>query len=185
MLDIGNPFVKTDLIAALQTVNGTISDYMAALSPEAFYDHPPEVWSPAENLQHLIQSVSPVVRAMQFPREKLSARFGLADRPSQPYADMVAQYKHLISGGVQAMGQYIPVLDAAITDQGAVQAQILANWRQVGDDLTTTLDGWNEADLDSYQLPHPILGVLTMREMLFFTLYHNQHHLNDTKRLFE
>jgi hypothetical protein len=185
MLDIGNPFVKSDVLQALQTVDQTISDYFAALSPEAFFAHPPEVWSPAENLQHLIQSVSPIVRALQIPREKLAGRFGLADRPSQPYADMVAQYKGLLTEGVQATGQYIPVLDGLPTDGKAGQEQIVANWRQVCDDLAGALDGWGEAELDSYQLPHPALGVLTMRDMLFFTLYHNQHHLNDTKRLFE
>jgi hypothetical protein len=29
-----------------------------------------------------------------------------------------------------------------------------------------------------YRLPHPLLGKLTVREMLFFTVYHNAHHLD-------
>jgi hypothetical protein len=37
--------------------------------------------------------------------------------------------------------------------------------------------GWREADLDRYLLPHPLLGKLTLREMLHFTLYHNYHHV--------
>ena len=32
------------------------------------------------------------------------------------------------------------------------------------------------ADLDAVLLPHPLLGKLTVREMLFFTVYHVQHH---------
>jgi hypothetical protein len=38
---------------------------------------------------------------------------------------------------------------------------------------------WSEAELDRYTLPHPLLGDLTMREMLCFTLYHNQRHISD------
>ena len=35
----------------------------------------------------------------------------------------------------------------------------------------------SQADLDRYRLPHPLLGKLTVREMLFFTVYHNYHHV--------
>ena len=30
--------------------------------------------------------------------------------------------------------------------------------------------------LDHYLLPHPLLGKITLREMLFFSAYHIQHH---------
>ena len=32
-------------------------------------------------------------------------------------------------------------------------------------------------DLDVYILPHPLLGKVTLREMLYFTIHHNEHHL--------
>ncbi len=44
--------------------------------------------------------------------------------------------------------------------------------------LVGKIPGWSEAALDRYRLPHPLLGKLTVREMLFFTLYHNAHHLD-------
>jgi hypothetical protein len=31
-------------------------------------------------------------------------------------------------------------------------------------------------------LPHPLLGKITIREMLYFTAYHVQHHENIIKR---
>lgn len=34
-----------------------------------------------------------------------------------------------------------------------------------------------ESALGRRQLPHPLLGPLTVREMLLFTLYHNRHHV--------
>jgi len=41
---------------------------------------------------------------------------------------------------------------------------------------------WSELQMDRIRLPHPVLGKLSVREMLFFTLYHNQHHLDAAKR---
>ena len=35
---------------------------------------------------------------------------------------------------------------------------------------------WSEKKLDRYQAPHPALGKLTIREMLYFTIFHNVHH---------
>jgi hypothetical protein len=30
--------------------------------------------------------------------------------------------------------------------------------------------------LDEYLLPHPLIGKLTIREILYFTIYHNLRH---------
>ncbi|NBX80802.1 MAG: DinB family protein, partial [Flavobacteriales bacterium] len=43
-------------------------------------------------------------------------------------------------------------------------------------------DNFTEDDLDKYVLPHPLLGKLTLREMLCFTIYHVKHHVEIIKR---
>jgi hypothetical protein len=43
-------------------------------------------------------------------------------------------------------------------------------------ELCLRLGNFTEEDLDSYCLPHPLLGNLTMREMLYNAIYHVQHH---------
>ena len=76
--------------------------------------------------------------------------------------------------------------DGALPDDRTLaQAEILANWRDMSQKLTGYLDGWTEAELDTYQLPHLLMSMMTKREMLIFTLYHNLHHLEDAKRLAE
>ena len=44
--------------------------------------------------------------------------------------------------------------------------------------LIKRVQQYDENALDHYILPHPLLGKLTMREMLFFTIHHNFHHLH-------
>ena len=48
--------------------------------------------------------------------------------------------------------------------------------------LVTEVERWSERAMDRYRLPHPLLGQLTVREMLFFTLYHNVHHIHVVAR---
>jgi hypothetical protein len=40
------------------------------------------------------------------------------------------------------------------------------------------LNNWKDADMDRYSLPHPLLGTITVREILFFTIYHSMRHMS-------
>lgn len=50
--------------------------------------------------------------------------------------------------------------------------------------LCAAITRWPEPALDAHRLPHPLIGRLTVREMLLFTLYHNRHHLENVQRRF-
>jgi len=40
---------------------------------------------------------------------------------------------------------------------------------------------WREHDLDTYLLPHPLMGRMTIREIVIWTAYHTEHHYNTLK----
>jgi hypothetical protein len=42
--------------------------------------------------------------------------------------------------------------------------------------LSARVEGFSEQQLDLLILPHPLLGKLTLREMIYFTIYHAGHH---------
>ena len=54
--------------------------------------------------------------------------------------------------------------------------ELLKRFLEAKDLLVKNLDRWPKGSLDKYQLPHPLLGKITVREMLYFTIYHTQHH---------
>ena len=56
------------------------------------------------------------------------------------------------------------------------RGQVIDRWRQASAALAASAGRWSEKALDRYQLPHPLLGNMTTRELLFFTVYHNAHH---------
>jgi hypothetical protein len=53
------------------------------------------------------------------------------------------------------------------------------------EELGRRVVSWSEIDLDRYRLPHPLLGKLTVREMLFFTLQHLAHHASKVEARLE
>jgi uncharacterized damage-inducible protein DinB len=54
--------------------------------------------------------------------------------------------------------------------------EIRAKWQSMGQLYAKNVERWSEKELDKRQLPHPLMGKLTLREMLFFTHYHTLHH---------
>lgn len=183
MSSVSDPFSKFEVMETLRGVNHTVTEYFSGLTPDTFFAHPEGVWSPAENLQHLIQSVSPVAQALGIPSESLHKRFGVAERPSRGYSELVRLYQAELAKGAVTTSQYEPVLDGLPGEPHMAQDDILRNWERVSGGLLDILERQSDDDLDRTQLPHPLLGLLTMRELLLWTAYHNLHHVDDARRL--
>jgi hypothetical protein len=179
---VGSPSSLTEIQAALTRVDAEVSRYFASIPAGVFFAHPPQVWSPAENVAHLVKSIRPVVLALRVPR-RLSGLIWGAPASSRTFAELVAFYKAALAAGGTAPAQFVPELAEPTGDLDAAKATILADWQRTAAKLEAALANWKDEDLDKANLPHPLLGKLTVREVLFFTLYHNLHHVNDVHRL--
>lgn len=132
-------------------------------------------------MRHLAKSVRPVASALRLPRPILGLLFGLALRKGESFAALVDRYHARLAAGGGA-GRFAPRPVERPDDPGAFRATVVGRWRQAEDSLCAAVERWNEKALDRYRMPHPLLGKLTVREMLFFTLYHGVHHARITER---
>ena len=179
---LGNPFTKQEIVAALAAEVTAVHDFFAAIPVEQFFVAPAEVWTPADNLVHLIKSIAPVAMALSMPKTALRVRFGWVSHETRPLAEVRRVYVHeALANGGQAGGPFLPEVSGEAT--AVHQAHILEKWQDKAAELLIALEKWSDKALDSYLLPHPLLGKMTVREILFFTLYHNMHHVNDVQRL--
>jgi hypothetical protein len=127
-------------------------------------------WSAAQQLDHIIKSVSPVKLALSLPTFLLKLVFGKANRKSRSYDELVAKYHEKLKAGGRASGRFLP--PPKINSVESLSKKL----NEVTRSLTTKTDSFSEEQLDLLILPHPLLGKLTLREMLYFTIYHVQHH---------
>lgn len=117
---------------------------------------------------------------MRLPKLMLRLMFGTAAE-SRRYAEVRAVYLAALAGGGAASGRYVPPAGVP-EDPEASRARALNGWRRTGDRLVARVGKWRENALDTYRLPHPLLGKMSVREMLFFTHYHDGHHLELVRR---
>jgi hypothetical protein len=176
MFSTGAPQTRSEILASLQRLHGESNAFLDTLSDAEFFTPQGEKWSPAEQVRHLTKSVRPVAQALRLPRIALALLFGYRRAASRSFAEIEAFYQTKLKTGVTA-GRFAPSSQPAPIDPRARRAEIMNYWNAAHSRLERAIASWPEAALDRYRLPHPVLGRLTLREMLFFTLYHNAHHV--------
>jgi hypothetical protein len=98
----------------------------------------------------------------------------MANRPSRSYEELVIKYKAKLAAGGKATSRFIPKKEISISASTQKLTRLINS-------LCANLNSYSETQLDQFILPHPLLGKLTLREMLYFTIYHVQHHFDQVK----
>ena len=173
-------YSRAEIIAGLIKNIDVFNQYVSGLNKSQFESNPAGKWSPGQNLDHLIRSIKPLVLAYGLPKFMLKWKFGKANRPSKSFEALVEKYKLKLSAGGIASARFQPQV-VAFDDK----EKLIEKYNLLKNSLLKKINHWKEADLDKYILPHPLLGKLTLREMLFFTIYHNEHHLLLLKQKFD
>lgn len=168
MFDVEAPHSKAEIATALGVLAAELESYLEDFGEDEFFAPQRQFWSPAEHLRHLSKSVRAVARGLRMPKLVL-VFFGLGAGRSRTFSEMWELYRQALADGGQA-GPYAP------SSESPGRRLIMERWHGAGDELNHAMVWWSEAALDRYRLPHPLLGKLTGREMLFFTVFHNAHH---------
>jgi DinB superfamily len=167
---------KSDLLIALDDSNQRAENWFHAMPANEFFARHGDVWSPSDNVDHLIRAVKPIAKALKLPKITLQAMFGKPKKPSMTYEELCQVYRDEIAKGAQASGRYLPNQESPVEDAEDKMKSLLDQWSRANNELLSVVEKWDEKELDRYLLPHPLIGKLTIREMIFFTIYHNLRH---------
>ena len=166
-----------EIVAGLEQRFGDVMSWFTDREVHQFESGPDGHWTEGQQLDHLLRSTKPLNLALRLPRVALRLKFGTTSRACDGYDDLVARYDRLLAEGGKASGQFVPPKVLATE-----KATLLERFRQEGTRLVAIAGKWSEPDLDTYQLPHPLLGNLSIREMLQFAYHHMGHHLETLRR---
>jgi hypothetical protein len=162
---------KEAIIQLLDKNYKDFANFVATQSAEQFCYAPEGKWTSGQQTDHLIRAVRPVRLGLWLPKFMPKLLFGTSNRPSKTYDELVAKYQAKLAAGGKASRAFIPPTIAATKQAILVNAVLKEK-----DNLLKAIASWSESDLDKYLMPHPLLGKLTIREMLYFTAYHAEHH---------
>jgi len=169
---------KPEVIDALKQKHQTLYDWLKNHPDENWPKGPMGKWNTGEHIVHLIQSEAALNKAFLLPKFYLVYKFGKNNRENRTYDQIVKKYQDKLAAnpGVVAntskkMPQIIP----------ANKASYISKLEKEKMKLIKKFQKWTDHDLDTYLLPHPLMGRMTVREIVIWTAYHTEHHYNILK----
>jgi hypothetical protein len=168
---------KQEIRNKLQDNHKKLAELIVSLNANDFLFAPEGKWNAGQQLDHIYRSVAALNMGLALPKFIIRLYVGKANRPSKDYEALVAKYKLKLDAGGRAVGRFVP--KPVKPDQ---KEKLKDKLLKVVDCLCKKIERYNEKQLDYYILPHPLLGKLTIREMLYFTIYHAEHHQKITLR---
>ncbi len=175
--DPGTPYSGAEVVAAMRALGDDAARYLAAMPAAEFATPQGDRWSPADHVRHLAKSEFAIAKGLRVPRLMLRLTFGSPKGPSRRFLSLREDYRLALEAGGQA-GSFAPEARALPSDLEGYQDEVIARWLKAHAEVMAGAKRWDENMLDRYAIKHPLLGKLTVREMLMFAHYHDSHHLN-------
>ena len=165
---------KEDIVSNLEEKHSTIIHWLQNQEDDKWLEGPEGKWTSGQQALHLLQSIKPLNDALSMPKILLKFKFGKANRELRDYDTIVKRYQERL---VDALGKTykgsqnmkVPTLS---------EKEYILNRLQVENKKLQykTLKRWNDKQLDTYILPHPLMGKMPVREIIMWTAHHVEHH---------
>jgi hypothetical protein len=172
----------SSLLADLQDVHREVSRYFRELPVQDAYRTVGEAWAPIDDLRHLTLSTTALRRALGLPHEVMDEKFGRPEAPSRTRARLEGVYRAALEAGGRSVAAFVPdaIPESERTEE--TQASLIEEWSERASQLEGAIGSWPDSEWDQHQLPHPLLGMLTLREWVHFNVLHARHHLSVAER---
>lgn len=164
---------KVKIAALLDEKHGNLISWLGEHAPEKWATGPAGKWTTGQHVLHLIQSTKPLLLAFSLPGFVLRFRFGKANRPSREYQAIVERYHERLAANV---GRVSPFSQNMPDTQPDEKEKLIAELTKLNNKLNRSMSRFSEAQLDRLVLPHPLMGKMTLREILLWNAYHTEHH---------
>jgi hypothetical protein len=163
---------REEIANALSQNFAAFANCVSAYNENDFTAMPGGKWGAGQHLEHLIRSSQPVYMAIGLPAFLLKLLFGKPNRTARSFEELVQRYQEKLHNGGAASGRFVPPVVPYNQKEQKIKLFVALK-----DKLQKRITALPEHKLDNCLLPHPLLGKITIREMLFFTVYHTTHHL--------
>lgn len=162
----------------LQLINDnyhSFADYINDLTADEYSFSYKNKWTAAQQLEHIVLCLSPLVQVFSMDKPMIEQYFGKTEREGQDYETLLTAYKEKLNEGGKAPKQYVP--DNEIQNQ---KEMLIGKLVHLVKALCLKIETFSDHELDTLLIPHPLLGKLTLREMLYNAIYHVEHHKEQT-----
>ncbi len=166
---------KDQIITALESGYKTIVEYISSLPKDSFFKSSSEQWGPAHHLGHLSLVHDAVARGFK-AKERLP-EYKESSKSYEGFRDSYLEKLKTASAGFLANNPFTALLE------GTTQESLIDTFTQKAQGLCQSIQDYSEHELDTKGMKHPLVGLISVREMFMFIAFHDKHHLSGIKNL--
>ncbi len=163
---------KLTLIKNLKANKKIVLDTLSFMTEAQLNESKGEKWTNAGHIEHLIKSIRPLNTIFLFPKVILRVATGKPNRKSRTYDELVAKYWEKLKLMNPRVNRFGPKGNKKFSKTELIN-QFDTQYDKLANEIAKN---WDEESLENYIIPHPLIGKLTVREMIMFTIYHTLHH---------
>jgi hypothetical protein len=162
---------KIIIIKSLNQSTELFNNLILNLNKDEFEINYNNKWSAGQDLVHLIKLLKILNIAYLIPTPLLGLLYGINKKEQRSFEHLQALYKKALENGAKSPSIYIPKPVLFENKNSLIKKHQLLNEKFIEE-----INRHSEIDLDRYRLPHPILGKVSLRELVIFTSFHTIHH---------
>ena len=166
--------MKKEAIAILLEEKKKILFNWLENTPEDNWEKGPEnKWTVSQQILHLTNSLQLLNNALSYPRFFLKYKFGTCNREPRDYNTVAEKYQQkLIENKDRARVFNQKLKKPLLKDRKRLLTRLQIQSKKLQYKLLKSSD----INLDTLVIPHPLMGKMTIREIIMWTAHHTEHH---------
>ncbi|MFY9241720.1 MAG: DinB family protein [Polaribacter sp.] len=172
---------KVDIADLLEAKHLELFDWLHKQPIENWEKGPENKWSTSQHIMHLVNSLQLLNNALSYPRFFLKYKFGVCNRAPRDYETVAKNYQQkLIENQDRARTFNQNLKKPTLKERDRLLTRFLIQQKK----LQYKTKKISEKNLDTLVIPHPLMGKMTVREIIMWTAHHTEHHTNTLKKFY-
>lgn len=172
---------KLQIVDLLEQKHQEIFDWLDNQPDENWEKGPSDKWTTGQHILHLVKSLQMLNKALSYPKFILKYKFGLCNRAARDYATVAKKYQEKLNISKDRAREFNKSLQ---TPKLKDKKRLLTRLQILQKKLQYKTKKISDKNLDTLIVPHPLMGKMTLREIIMWTAHHTEHHLQTLQKFY-
>lgn len=172
---------KVEISDLLEEKHQELFDWLKNQPKENWEKGPQKKWTTGQHIQHLVDSLQLLNNALSYPKFILKYKFGTCNREPRGYDAVAKKYQQKLSENKERARVFNQKLKKPTL---AERDRLLTKFQIQQKKLQYKTKKISDKNLDKLVIPHPLMGKMTLREIIMWTAHHTEHHTETLKLLY-
>ncbi|QMU66723.1 MAG: DinB family protein [Flavobacteriaceae bacterium] len=169
---------KKEIITILENKHLELFDWLEKQSIEKWEQAVEGKWTSGQHILHLTNSIKLLNTTLKTPKFVLKRKFGICNRKVRSYEEVAKRYDERLAESrdkAALFNKNLKIPSKKEKDRLIITLQIQNK------KLQYKTNKWSDIHLDTLLIPHPLMGRMTVREIIMWTACHTAHHTHILK----